>query len=580
MSTRSEDSATLQEVLAELRQIRRHVTRGEEELWDAVDELREIVVRGLGGSGTHWMAGGDGDGKRLRPAEYRRLKRRLRRFGTEALPEGVRVAVVSRGDEELLDLPGVMAEHYPRNLRGGYAGYYPADGTGAIAHLEWVRAAGADYVLFPATATWWLTSFPRLARHLDERYRVAAQEEGVGVLYELARDGRSGGNGGATLERHLDLWERAGVSPALLDWNTGLELAARLPGRIVFSPPEEGSHLPYMDGSVEIVALLDDDPERLAEARRVASRTVALFPSQTPPGVEREAHLPRLEQLAGPAPESPSVSVVIPTYNGIAHLEPCLRAVGATLPARFKGEVVVVDDGSGPETAQALDRLAACHSWLRVVRNTTNSGFITSCNRGAEAATGDYLVFLNDDTVPLPGWLDALLGTFAQYPDAGAVGGRLVYPDGSLQEAGAVIFRDGSGANLGRGDYQVDASIYRHVRRVDYCSGALLATPRPLFRDLGGFDTRYRPAFYEDTDYCFRTRAEGRGVYYQPGSTVVHMEGATSGTDTATGVKRHQARNRLVFRKRWASLLKDFPDPPVRYTNLTWIRLALAGGDR
>jgi GT2 family glycosyltransferase len=257
-----------------------------------------------------------------------------------------------------------------------------------------------------------------------------------------------------------------------------------------------------------------------------------------------------------------------------------VRGLEGSLPAGFDGEVVVVDDGSGPLTARVLSEMAEHHPWLRVVRNPRNGGFIAACNRGAREADGDYLVFLNDDTVPLPGWLSGLLRTFRTRPDAGAVGGRLVYPDGSLQEAGGVIYRDGTGANLGRGDYEVDAPLYSFVRPVDYCSGALLATRASLFRALGGFDRRYRPAYYEDTDYCFGVRDQGASVYYQPRGTVVHAEGATSGTDPARGVKRHQARNRLIFVDKWAGALDGQPEPPGSYSSLTWHRLALAGADR
>lgn len=565
------------EVLDELRHIRRHAARSEDELWEAVDEIRDLLADRSGpGSARTSTASAHGNG-RLRPADYRRLKRRLRRFATEHLPEGAPVAVVSRGDAELLELPGARAGHFPRDAHGGYAGFYPADGTAAIAHLEWARASGVQYLLFPATASWWFASFPRLSNHLDSDYRVRAREEGVGVLYDLTPLTANGGSRGtrATLKDLLDAWERAGDAPTLLDWHTGLDLDALLRGRSVFAPPTDDERLPYLDASVSIVALHDGDRGRLAEARRVASRSVVRFLDPVTSNGATPMLGVRTEHVGDAPPNLPTVSIVIPTYNGIAHVEPCLRALDTTLGPAFDGEVLIVDDGSGHETAGALERLQEHHDWLRIVRSPSNQGFISACNRGAEAASCEYLVFLNDDTVPLPGWLDALVRTFEQYADAGAAGGRLIYPDGSLQEAGGVIYRDGSGANLGRGDYDVDAPLYRHVRRVDYCSGALLATPRRLFRDLGGFDTRYRPAYYEDTDYCFRVRAEGLAVYYQPASTVVHTEGATSGTSLGGGVKRHQLHNQKVFRKRWASALRDLPDPPARYSDDTWVRLAM-----
>jgi GT2 family glycosyltransferase len=523
-------------------------------------------------------------GSRLSPADYRRLKRRLRRFATSALPEDARVAVISRGDDQLLDLPGLRADHFPSSPGGGYAGFYPADGTSAIAHLEWVRATGADFLLFPETAAWWFDSFPRLTRHLEGHHALVAREPGVGTLYRLGPRAGHGANGTwmVGLSELLARWEEDTGSPtALLDWDTGRELASRLPERTVFSPPTSSPDLPYHDGSVDVVALIDDDPRRLAEAHRVARRCVVVFPERrggSAPAAEAPA--PVFEHVHGPPPGLPRVSVVIPTYNGAANLVPCVRGLEGSLPTDFDGEVVVVDDGSGPRTAHLLAELAERLPWLRVVRNRRNGGFISACNRGAREADGEYLVFLNDDTVPLPGWLPGLLRTFARLPDAGAVGGRLVYPDGSLQEAGGIIYRDGTGANVGRGDYEVDAPLYDFVRPVDYCSGALLATRASLFRSLGGFDRRYRPAYYEDTDYCFGVRDQGAKVYYQPRGTVVHTEGATSGTDPESGVKRHQARNRLTFVAKWANALDGHPEPPGSYSSLTWHRLALAGADR
>ena len=110
-----------------------------------------------------------------------------------------------------------------------------------------------------------------------------------------------------------------------------------------------------------------------------------------------------------------------------------------------------------------------------------------------------------------------------------------------------------------------------------YCSGALLATPRDLFTSLGGFDTVYRPAYYEDTDYCFAVRDAGKAVYYQPESVVVHLEGATSGTDPNAGAKRHQVKNRQSFRTKWRGTLVSLPEAPTRYSGLVWQRLAWAG---
>jgi O-antigen biosynthesis protein len=259
--------------------------------------------------------------------------------------------------------------------------------------------------------------------------------------------------------------------------------------------------------------------------------------------------------FALPTSPAPRASIVIPVYGQFAHTLACLRAIAAHPPtAAF--EVLVVDDGSADETPQALPQVQG----LRYHRRTVNGGFIAACNDGASLATGDVLVFLNNDTVPQPGWLDALLRTFDEHPDAGLAGAQLLFPDGRLQEAGGVVFGDGNAWNYGR-FASPDDPRYSYLRDVDYASGAAIAIPRALFAELGGFDARYAPAYYEDTDLAFAVRAAGRRVLYQPAARVVHDEGTTSGTDTSGGVKAHQVRNREVFLERRREALAAHPMP-------------------
>ncbi|MCW4456204.1 glycosyltransferase [Flavobacterium sp. MXW15] len=274
----------------------------------------------------------------------------------------------------------------------------------------------------------------------------------------------------------------------------------------------------------------------------------------------RPLPLPRREPLyqpavepfapfAVPTSEAPRASIVIPVYNHCAHTLACLRALAAHPPAAAC-EILVIDDGSSDQTVQWMPQIAG----LRYHVRERNGGFIAACNDGARLARGEYVVLLNNDTVPQPGWLDALLETFRQLPQAGLVGAQLLYPDGRLQESGGVVFADGSCWSYGRFESPEDPR-YASLRDVDYCSGAALAIPRALLETLGGLDARYAPAYYEDTDLAFAVRAAGRRVLVQPASRVVHDEGTSNGTDTGSGIKAYQVRNREVFARKWAPAL-------------------------
>lgn len=254
-----------------------------------------------------------------------------------------------------------------------------------------------------------------------------------------------------------------------------------------------------------------------------------------------------------PTSTPPVASIVIPVYGQFGHTLACLRAIAAH-PPEVAFEIIVVDDASPDESREQLRLIRG----IRLLERPSNGGFIAACNDGAGIALGLYLVFLNNDTIPQPGWLDALLKTFDDYPDAGLAGAQLLYPDGRLQEAGGIVFKDGSCCNYGRFE-SADDPRYNYVRDADYISGAAIALPRNLFHALGGFDSRYAPAYYEDTDLAFAVRAAGKRVLYQPAARVVHDEGTTAGTSTTNGHKSAQLRNQAIFATHRSRQLERYP---------------------
>lgn len=236
-------------------------------------------------------------------------------------------------------------------------------------------------------------------------------------------------------------------------------------------------------------------------------------------------------------------SIVIPVHDNVALTRRCLELVLTELPAG--GEVVVVDDASADETPKMLSSFG---ERIRVLRLDENVGFAPACNRGAAATTGELLVFLNNDTEPRPGWLEALVGHAEREPAAAVVGAKLVYPTGTVQHAGVVFGQDGYPHNLYAGLHEAHPAVNRS-RPLQAVTAACMLVRRGTFEAVGGFDEGFENSL-EDVDLCLRIGAEGGEVHYCHEAEVVHLESASRG-------RRNRFKRSVdLYRSRWRETVR------------------------
>lgn len=246
-----------------------------------------------------------------------------------------------------------------------------------------------------------------------------------------------------------------------------------------------------------------------------------------------------------------AASIIIPVFNKVEFTRKCIHSIIKNT-AGINFEVIIIDNNSEDGTKAYLASLSGD---VKVITNDKNVGYTIACNQGAQIASGKHLVFLNNDTEPQPGWLEQLIMLAESDASIGAVGAKLVYPNGLLQEAGGMVFRDGRGWNFGNGD-NPDKVVYSRIYEVDYCSGACLLVKHDLFKNIGGFDEQYAPAYYEETDLCFALRKKGYKTLYNPNALVIHHESVTAGLDLQAGYRKYIEINRVKFETKWNYALK------------------------
>ncbi len=252
--------------------------------------------------------------------------------------------------------------------------------------------------------------------------------------------------------------------------------------------------------------------------------------------------------FAMPAHEDAArVAIVVPAYKSYFDTYRCLTSISRLSGDDVAFRLVVMDDC--PE--RPVGPLLTDHPGVEIIANTKNLGFLRTCNRAAEITDEEFILFLNNDTIVTRGWLKALVGLADRMPQSGMIGGKLLNYDGSVQEAGGAIFRNGWGYPYGRG---LDRGLpeLNFVREVDCVIGASMLIRRSAFEEVGGFDDRYAPAFYEEFDLAFALQDKGYRVLYQPASEVYHLGSASYGVEVRD---RQSLINHGRFVEKWAQRL-------------------------
>lgn len=252
-------------------------------------------------------------------------------------------------------------------------------------------------------------------------------------------------------------------------------------------------------------------------------------------------------RLSLPAPTAPSVSVLLVLFNQAELTFDCLQSLVQN--AADDTEVIILDNASTDRTTHLLERLDGA----KVIRSSENLHFLRGVNRAAREACGRHLLLLNNDTRVAPGAIDAAAARLDAELDLGAVGGPIVHLDGTLQEAGAIIWSNGHCQGYGRGG-DPDHWEFQFRRDVDYCSGAFLMVRRDVFDALGGFDTVFAPAYFEETDLCMRIRGAGLRVAYEPLARITHFEYGS--TDSVGEASILYEKNHQIFVEKHGEVLR------------------------
>lgn len=237
---------------------------------------------------------------------------------------------------------------------------------------------------------------------------------------------------------------------------------------------------------------------------------------------------------------SPKCSIIIPVYNHASLTRQCLNRILKVRPLDGDVEIIVIDDASTDITPPMLEGYG---DEIRVLTHGRNSGFANACNDGAAVSSGEFLLFLNNDTVPEDGWLEALVKYAAAHPKAAAVGSKLLYLNDTVQHAGVAIGQDKYPRHIYTG-FPSDHPAVNKSRRFQAVTAACLLARRGAFEEVGGFDAAFTNS-YEDIDLCLRFAEKGYETHYCHESVLHHFESVSEGRT------KNESANARLYHSRW-----------------------------
>ncbi len=251
----------------------------------------------------------------------------------------------------------------------------------------------------------------------------------------------------------------------------------------------------------------------------------------------------------------PKISIIIITYNQVDALKRNLASIKSK--STYQNYEVIIVTNNRDENSEMRKFLKTVQYPVYVFEEEYSFGGMN--NFGASKAKGEFLLFLNDDVeVVSPNWLEGFL-SLGLLESTGVVGGKLLLSDGKIQDCGGLVWKNGNAWNYGRNNIPDDPGL-NYVRDVDYISGSCLFVRKEIFDKVGGFDRKFDPAYWEDTDLCFSIRKLGYQILYQPLVSLIHYEGSTQGTSTDSGLKSYQVENLKKFQEKWQPVMDTHLD--------------------